>query len=181
MECGEYSCELCIVHHVTSQIVNFSVLFGPDFWLNVGMIRFLLIALLSCLCLTSCGFVKKTYYRMFGKKPKIILENRDIRLAGRIEQVNKEGNYVLIRRYGAWRFDATLQNAESRGGARTANLLPTGEKLGEHIAADIRSGEVAVGDAVYIRRIQASQKPKPSTETEKPSLPDNQPKPAETP
>jgi hypothetical protein len=39
---------------------------------------------------------------------------------------------------------------------RTASLVVTGEKLGKHAAADIRSGAVEVGDPVYHRPIQAS-------------------------
>ena len=112
--------------------------------------------------------------KWFGPKPRIILQDKDKRIAGRIEQVNKGANYVLIRRYGPWHYDATEEVVQSRADGRTANLLPTGEKLGEHIAADIRSGSVEVGDAVYIRSIKAAEKPKPSPEPEKPSQPDNQ-------
>ena len=141
------------------------------------MIRFLLCAILCAGCFTSCGFIKK----LFGSKPEVKIKTREVRLAGRVERVELESGYVLIRRYGPWRFDAAEEVAESRGENRTANLLPTGEKLGEHIAADIRSGEVQVGDAVYIRLIKASQEPKTSPEAEKLDLPDNQPKPAENP
>jgi hypothetical protein len=59
--------------------------------------------------------------------------------------------------------------------------MPTGEKLGEHVAADIRSGSVEVGDAVYLRRINTSQKSKPSPVADKPSDPDNPTKSPETP
>lgn len=83
----------------------------------------------------------------------------DARLAGRVQTVNKNSGFVLIRRYGPWKV-AEHDVVESRAAGRTANLLPTGEKLGEHIAADIRSGEVEVGDAVYVRNM------KPSTTTE---------------
>jgi hypothetical protein len=76
----------------------------------------------------------------------------DSRLAGRIQRVNRSAGFVLIRRYGFWRVSEG-EIVESRGEGRTANLLPSGEKLGEHIAADIRSGDVEVGDAAYIRKI----------------------------
>ena len=127
------------------------------------------------LVLLVCGVVLLTAScGLFRKKPKIVLPNTGIRLAGRVERVESTANYVLIRRYGPWRFDPETDIVESRGGTSTANLLPTGEKLGEHIAADIRSGQVEVGDAVYIRRIKASQNPKPSTEPEKPAPVKNQ-------
>lgn len=99
--------------------------------------------------------------------------NRNIRLAGRVYKVDEESKFVLIRRYGPWRVDES-EAVESRGEGRTANLLPTGERLGEHVAADIRSGNVEVGDGVYIRKIEGAQKPRLSTNPEKPAETDSQ-------
>ncbi|MGJ8677964.1 MAG: hypothetical protein ACSHX0_10640 [Akkermansiaceae bacterium] len=76
--------------------------------------------------------------------------------AGIVNKVNKEGGYVFIRRYYSLRLEPN-DILESRGEGRTANLYPTGETLGEHIAADIRSGTVEIGDAVYIHRDQPVQ------------------------
>jgi len=113
-------------------------------------------------------------------KPKPVERKQNVRLAGRIYLVNKAAGYVLIRRYGPWRVgDDEL--VESRGDGRTANLLPTGERLGEHVAADIRSGDVEVGDGVYVCKILTSQDAKPSGNPEKPTPPDNQPTEAQTP
>lgn len=71
------------------------------------------------------------------------------RLVGRVASLPAEGGFVLIQSYGAW----TVPEGEavfSRGAdGRTANLLPTGEHLSQFVAADIRGGQVAVGDAVY--------------------------------
>jgi len=86
------------------------------------------------------------------KDEKPVKSVSEVRLAGRVQRVNLSSRFVLIRRYGFWRV-ADDEMVESRGEGRTANLLPSGEKLGEHIAADIRSGTVEVGDAVYIRKI----------------------------
>ena len=97
------------------------------------------------------------------------------RLAGRVERVNLASEFVLIRRYGPWRV-GEHEVVISRGGGRSANLLPTGEKLGEHIAADIRSGNVEVGDAVYIRQVSeklTSQDAKPSGKQENTSASEN--------
>jgi len=91
------------------------------------------------------------------------------RLAGRVQSVNRASQFVLIRRYGYWRVDEG-DIVVTSGEGRTANLLPTGEKLGEHIAADIRSGEVEVGDAVYIRKMLTSKEAKPSEEVKKPAV-----------
>ncbi|MFK7909398.1 MAG: hypothetical protein AB8F34_02230 [Akkermansiaceae bacterium] len=141
------------------------------------MIRFLIFTILCAGCLTSCAYLRQ----FIGSNPKVVMAEKDVRLAGRVERVDTAGGYVLIRRYGPWRFDASEEVAESRAEGRTANLLPTGEKLGEHIAADIRSGEVEVGDAVYIRLIKASRKPETSSNPEKLTPSDNQLKPAGNP
>lgn len=104
----------------------------------------------------------------------------NIRLAGRIHKVDEVSRFVLIRRYGPWHVNET-EFVESRGEGRTANLLPTGERLGEHVAADIRSGDVKIGDGVYIRKIATSEKPKPSTKPDKPTEADNQADSSKTP
>lgn len=127
--------------------------------------------LLLCACgvlllLPSCG--------LFKKKPQVTLSHPKERISGRIYQVNQTEGYVLIRRYGPWRV-GDEEIVESRGEGRTANLLPSGERLGEHVAADIRSGEVKVGDGVYIRRIATSQDTITSTEREKPAPSDIKP------
>ena len=77
--------------------------------------------------------------------------NQGKRLAGRVEKVLDDSQFVLIRKYGRWSV-LKGETVQSVGEGRSANLLPTGEELGEHIAADIRSGSAEVGDAVYIRK-----------------------------
>lgn len=97
------------------------------------------------------------------------------RLAGRVERVNLASEFVRIRRYGPWRV-SEHEVVVSRGGGRNANLLPTGEKLGEYIAADIRSGVVEVGDAVYIRQVSEKLTSKDTQSSGKPentSTPEN--------
>ena len=108
------------------------------------MLRPLCLILAGILLLPSCG--------LFKKKLKSAPTNPNIRLSGRVKSVNKDAQFVLIRRYGAWKV-GDGQVVESRGEGRTANLMPTGERLGEHVAADIRSGKVEVGDGVYIRTL----------------------------
>jgi hypothetical protein len=121
------------------------------------MVKSVLGALLVLCCLPGCGSSPEPV-----KKVKPVSSER---LAGRVQNVNEVSGFVLIRRYGGWHVDEG-ELVESRGVGRTANLMPTGEKLGEHVAADIRSGKVEVGDAVYIRRLVISKDPKPSEEPE---------------
>ncbi|MBK1830728.1 hypothetical protein JIN77_08325 [Verrucomicrobiaceae bacterium R5-34] len=131
--------------------------------MNNVLCRPLLSAVMLSLLLPSCG--------LFKRKKKIeVAAKPEVRLAGRIQSVNMDSKFVLIRRYGGWHVDEG-EIVESRGGNRTANLRPTGEKLGEHIAADIRSGDAAVGDAVYIRRIAEKKEPSLLTADSTPSAP----------
>ena len=85
------------------------------------------------------------------QKPPMAVKNKDKRLAGRVYQVVEDAQFVLIRKYGKW-VVLDGETVQSQREGRSANLLPTGEQLGEHVAADIRSGSVRVGDAVYIRK-----------------------------
>ena len=134
------------------------------------MIKILICSLTALILLPSCG--------LFKKKPKPVEWTRNIRLSGRVHKVDEKSRYVLIRRYGPWHVDEG-EVVESRGEGRTANLLPTGERLGEHVAADIRSGTVEIGDGVYIRKISTTQKPKPSASPESPVNPENTPQPTQ--
>jgi hypothetical protein len=122
------------------------------------MIKLMLSFLSLLVFLPGCGFSTKEQ-----EPPQEIVSKR---LAGRVQSVNRASQFVLIRRYGYWRVDEGDVVVTS-GDGRTANLLPTGEKLGEHIAADIRSGDVQVGDAVYIRKMLTSKEAKPSEEVKK--------------
>lgn len=128
--------------------------------------KILIICLLpSFILLPACG--------LFKKKPEPIKINPNVRLAGRVHKVDLAAKFILIRRYGPWRL-GDGEVVESRGEGRTASLLPTGERLGEHVAADIRSGAVEAGDAVYIRRIASPEKPRISRQTVKSGQSNNQ-------
>jgi hypothetical protein len=92
---------------------------------------------------------------------------------GRIASIPADRRFVLIQSYGKW----TIENDRiltTRGPEdRTANLKTTGEILGEFAAADLQSGTVEVGDAVYS---QHSIKPTlPPEAAETPQLQKNQP------
>ncbi len=71
------------------------------------------------------------------------------RLVGRVASIPADLTFVLIQSYGTWNVQTgsvlTTQGPESRA----ANLLATGEKLGQYAAADIRTGTLEVGDGVY--------------------------------
>ena len=93
------------------------------------------------------------------------------KLVGKIASIPADKRFVLIQSYGKWEVDTgsilTTRGTEER----SANLLATGESLGEFAAADIQSGQVEVGDAVYSRHL-----PKPASLLTTPESPENQPK-----
>lgn len=84
------------------------------------------------------------------KKPTAV---EDPKLVGRIASIPADKRFVLIQSYGKWNIE-TGRILTTRGpNERSANLRTTGESLGEFAAADVQSGLVEVGDAVYSRHI----------------------------
>lgn len=98
------------------------------------------------------------------------------KLVGRIASIPAGRKFVLIQSYGPWNIESgsilTSRGLENR----SANLLVTGESLGQFAAADIQSGNVEIGDAVYSRHV-----PKPPASQPEPELqlqsPEDQPLP----
>jgi hypothetical protein len=127
-------------------------------------------ALIGCSSLTP-EKSDKTKEKPAAEAPKLV---------GRIASIPPDKRFVLIQSYEKWNIEAgtilTTRGTEDR----TANLLATGESLGQFAAADLQSGIVEVGDAVYSRHVpkppQAS--PAPASDTDPTlELPENQLKP----
>ncbi len=116
-----------------------------------------LFAATACLGLLSCGAIRKGDGDTAEEEQKQpIVAGPE--LVGRIASVPADKRFVLIQSYGKWRGE-TGQILTTRGpDERTANLRTTGEKLGEFAAADVQSGTVEPGDAVYFQHV-----PKPVT------------------
>jgi hypothetical protein len=111
---------------------------------------------------TSCAAFKrespeKTEEKETDKAPRLI---------GRIATIPPGKQFVLIQSYGTWNIEPgtilTTRGPESR----TANLRVTGESLGQFAAADLQSGTLELGDAVYSRH-----KPKPPPSPQAPETP----------
>ncbi len=133
-----------------------------------------LLLVCSVLFLAACGTLESTdQLQKNGEKPSQI--STAPRLVGKIASMPADRRFVLIQSYGKWNI-ATGSILTTRGpDERTANLLATGESLGEFAAADVQSGTVEVGDGVYSRHV-----PKPIAATETPETsqtPDSQPIP----
>jgi hypothetical protein len=105
-------------------------------------------ALLLLLLLASCSLFQ-------GKEGNTAKESETKpRLVGRIASVPEGAGFVLIEAYGPWKVpDGGLLSGIGTEG-RAANLIATGERLGQFSAADIRSGVAKVGDSVYYRPIK---------------------------
>ena len=80
-------------------------------------------------------------------------------LIGRVASVAIDRKFVLIESYQPWNREAGTVLTTRGTDERAANLLVTGEFLGQFAAADIQSGSVEIGDAVYSRHV-----PKPLAE-----------------
>lgn len=99
---------------------------------------------LGCLALVSCSWLG------LGKKSKPDPPPPQPTLVGRIASIPSERRFVLIQSYGKWTVPTGSVLISSGLDARSANLLATGESLGQFAAADIQSGSVEVGDAVLL-------------------------------
>lgn len=76
-------------------------------------------------------------------------------LVGRIASIASERRFVLIQSYGPWKREAGAVLTSRGDEDRVANLLVTGEAAGQFAAADIQSGTVEIGDAVYAPHLPA--------------------------
>lgn len=70
-------------------------------------------------------------------------------LVGRVATVPADKRFVLIQSYGPWKVETGSVLTTRGPDERAANLRATGETLGEFAAADLQSGSIQVGDAVY--------------------------------
>lgn len=95
--------------------------------------------------------------------PKKVVEQP--KLVGRIASIPAGRRFVLIQRYSEWEVEVGRILTTRGTNQRSANLRVTGESLGEFAAADLQSGDVEVGDAVYLQH------------TVKPSIPEVSPPP----
>ncbi|MCB1131858.1 MAG: hypothetical protein KDN05_12055 [Verrucomicrobiae bacterium] len=112
------------------------------------------ICFIPCLALLSCAMdpnEKEATDESATTAPQLI---------GRVASVPSEGGFVLIQKFGATKLPSGTVLTSRGEEDRNANLLVTGESLGQFTAADIRSGQVRTGDGVYSHHI-----PNPETAT----------------
>jgi hypothetical protein len=109
-----------------------------------------------------------------------------MRLVARVQSRPGNKDFVLLEAYGKWTLEEGVHLYAYGSDGRTAILVTSGEKLGQFLAADVKSGQVEIGDAVYHRSKGPSQapagpnavKPPPAPAMPPASLPPAEPKPA---
>jgi hypothetical protein len=106
---------------------------------------------LACLALVSCA----------TKEPEEKPKAEPPCLVGRIASIPPDKRFVLIQSFSKWTAEPGTILTTRGADQRSANLLVTGEALGQFAAADLQSGQVELGDAVYSQHI-----PRPPTATE---------------
>lgn len=134
--------------------------------MRVIMSRHLLVC--ACFILTNCGATKAPEKAKEEEK-KLAKVLSAPRLVGRIASMPADRRFVLIQSYGKWTVVSGSILTTRGPNDRTANLLATGESLGEFAAADVQSGTVELGDGVYSRHI-----PKPASVTDGAQIPEPQ-------
>ena len=129
-----------------------------------------ILAASACLCFGSCATTppaKKEKTPATTVKPK----QEAPKIVGRIASIPPDKRFVLIQSYGKWIVETGTILTTRGPNERSANLLVTGESMGEFAAADLQSGLVEVGDAVYSQHL-----PKPESLSTSPESLENQPK-----
>ena len=108
--------------------------------------------LVSLLC--GCGTKVK---QGEGKKEQTEEEVKRFETIGRIASVNKEDRFVLIQEFKESKLPAgTTLTSFGADGERT-NLRLSGERMGLFSVADVRAGQVAVGDTVQLLRLKTPE------------------------
>ena len=122
------------------------------------------VLLLCCIFIPACGLLKKE--KPDEDKPKPVVQGP--KLVGRIASVPADRRFVLIQSYGKWEVESGRILTTRGLDERTANLRTTGETLGEFAAADLQSGTVEVGDAVYSQHVPKPVEAPTGLETQQP-------------
>ena len=127
-----------------------------------AVMRMLLLPALALLA--SCSLFE-------DEKKEAPKETSRPKLVGRVASTPSGANFVLIEAYGPWHVpDGGMLSGIGTEG-RTSNLAATGEKSGQFLAADIRSGVAKVGDSVYYRPVAGSGEALASEEPAAPGAP----------
>ncbi len=119
--------------------------------------------LAAAIALSACTAFQREKPGAEEKKPAAA----DLKMIGRIASVPPDKRFVLIQSYDKSKIEAGTILTTRGDDGRSANLKITGERMGQFAAADVQSGSVVLGDAVYSLHV-----PKPATEASETAAPD---------
>ena len=72
-------------------------------------------------------------------------------LMGRVASLHLDEGFVLVETFGQWTLTQGTRLLTLGNEGRSATLVISGERMGRYAAADVKAGELAVGDAVMLR------------------------------
>ncbi|MCH7227722.1 hypothetical protein [Haloferula sp. A504] len=98
---------------------------------------------LLCLLLSSCGW--------FSEEEEEVEEPSGPQLVGRVAAVHADHGFVLVQGFNDLKLGVGLLLTTQGEGDRVGSLMVTGERSGRYSAADIKAGDIEVGDAVFAR------------------------------
>jgi hypothetical protein len=111
--------------------------------------------------------------------PEAPKESVDVmRLVARVQSRPGSKDFVLLEAFGKWTVEDGVNLYAYGSDGRMAILTTSGEKLGQFVAADVKSGQVEIGDAVYHRSKGPSTTAEPAAA---PTAPLPAPQPESTP
>lgn len=111
--------------------------------------RFAATILLISIGLVGCQYIEE--------KPEPEKPTTVARMVGRVASIHESDGFVLVEGFGDTRLGDGLLLTTKGPMGRTASLMVTGEKLGRYSAADIKAGELEVGDAVYAQPFETEE------------------------
>lgn len=70
---------------------------------------------------------------------------------GRVASLHLDDGFVLVETFGQWTYTQGIRLSSMGDEGRAATLVVSGERMGRYAAADVKAGEIEVGDAVMLR------------------------------
>ncbi len=119
--------------------------------------------ILCSFALTSCELFKPKSTE--PEKPEAPEMPEPRQLIGRISSAPEGQNFILIQGFNGVSLPIGTVLTTRGADGRAANIKITGEVLGNFAAADLQSGELKVGDAVYLPKLKSDEKSTESSES----------------
>lgn len=103
------------------------------------------------------------------------------RLVGRVASIHEAEGFVLVESFRSMTLGEGLLLSTRGDEGRLATLVVSGERMGRFAAADLKSGNLTVGDEVYARPMLAEEEPSTDLEWQKAGFQTNSTAPPSSP